>query len=151
MADINFSALYAEIRTVCGDFGVEDRDGVVGNYIFRNDIVDGALKVILLDIADYSDSGSDAVTPAFVSDADRLLVIYSAAFVLLLSEVELQYATRDERFVKKVNKDKLMSIASKLEQLEFADGIPSAYDGSVSAIKNSGSRWANYISTISES
>ena len=150
MADTSFSDLYAEIRTVCGDWGVEDRDSVIGDYIFRNDMIVNALKVILLDIEDYSDSGSDAVTPEFAKDSDRLLIIYSTAFLLLLSEEEIQYQTRDERFNKKINKDKLMNVATKLQALEMTDGIPSAYDGSVAAIMNMGGRWANYLSTILE-
>lgn len=147
---VDFADLYDEIRTVAGDWGTLNRDNVVGDYIFRNDMIDNALKVILLEIEGYSDSGSDEVIPDFSDDGDRLLVIYSAALMLLLSEREITYATKDIRFIKKLNENKIMEVATKLLKFENINSIPGVRDGSAQAIINVGVRWANYLQGISE-
>ena len=150
MADTAYTALYDEIRTVCGDWGVIDRNDVVGDFVFRNDIIDKTIKTILLDISGYSDASGAAVTPEIANDDDRQLIIYATAYMLLLSLTEIAYQTQDERFIEKINKNQLREVAAKFSKLKGAGGLVGVKDGSLAAIVNRHSRMGDYISEIIE-
>lgn len=144
----NFSTLYTDIRTSCGDFGIEKND-VVTDYIYRDDIIDAALSVVILSLSDYTPAES-AINPTIANDSDRLLIIYSTALFLLVKETSSSFQTRDERFQKLAPSNQLLYVANELGKLENVDFLVGVSDGSVGAIINAGTRWANKISTITE-
>lgn len=149
MANTNFSTLYSMIRSACGDYGIVKNDSPT-DYIYRDDIIDGALQVILLSLSDYSDGGSNAITPAIEGDSDKALIIYSVALFLLVKETESIFQTRDERFQKSTPYNQLLYVARQLSKIEGVDFLVGVNDGSSAAIINAGIRWANNLSGITE-
>lgn len=143
-----FRTLYRDIRTSCGDFGIQKNNEVI-DYIYRDDIIDAALSVVLLSISDYSSSGNE-ITPTITVDVDKLLIIYSTALFLLVKETASAFQTRDERFQKAAPNNQLLYVAQELSKLENVDFLVGVSDGSAGAIINAGIRWANKLSTITE-
>ncbi|GEM_PF-5447802 len=148
----NYTSLYADIRAACGDWG--DTQGgssvVSSTYIFRDDMIKNALNLVLLDIADYSGDGS-VITPTLSDDNDKLLVVLSTALLLLVGLTDQMYATRDEKFSKKIPTNQLELVAAMLAKAKSLNKLPVASDGSTAAIINVGIRWSNQLSTIVES
>lgn len=144
-----FHTLHSLIRSACGDYGIVKNDEVT-DYIYRDDIIDGALSVILLNLPNYSSTGENEITPTIESDTDKALIIYTTALYLLVKETASAFQTRDERFTKSAPSNQLLYVANELGKLENVDFLVGVSDGSVGAIINAGIRWANKLSTIIE-
>ena len=151
---VTLASLRTEVRTVCGDFGVIKSGSAVDSstYIFRDDMIDNMIKIILLDLSDYSiDGAGTSISTDFSSDNDRLVVIYSTALALLTSLVDTAYATGDMRLQNKAPTNKLNEVAFKLQQYLDKMEYVWAYDGSTAAIINMGYRWSTQLEGILES
>jgi len=154
MSDVAFSDLYGEIRTLCADHGVIKSGSTVDSdsYIFRNDILDNAIKVILYELSAYSKaSGSNSVTPEFVSDNDRLILIYSVAVALLSGLNDEMLTSGDVRIRNAAPRRQLEYCVLRLcEFIAKSEAPPFAYDTSVQSIFNTAIRWSNQITGIYE-
>lgn len=146
----DFSDLYSLIRSACNDHGVYKNNVLDTNsYIFRDDIIVGALKLILLDIDGYS-AVDETVDPDIATDEDKKLIIFSTALALLVGETKDMFATKDSRFTKEAPQNQLLYVAGQLANCDNISKLAYAFDGSTAAIVNMGLRYADQMASIIE-
>ena len=145
-----FNTLYDLIRAACNDHGVYKNSVLDTNsYIFRDDIIDNVLKLVLLDIDGYS-AVNETVDPSIATDADKKLIVFSAALALMVGEVKDMFATKDSRFTKEAPTNQLLYVAGQLAACDNISKLAYAFDGSTAAIVNLGTRYADQMLNIIE-
>ena len=156
MADLAFSELYSNIRAAAGDWGSMVSGSVdADTYIFRDDMIDATLRIVLLDSGTYSESeAGDEVSPGFSTDVDRLLVVYSAALALILSipDTDVAHGLGIKMTVKR-KEEQLYYIVANIDRLlrRQTSTLPYAHDSDLRSVYNIGTRWANQLPGLIES
>ncbi len=146
----DFSDLYSLIRAACNDHGVYKSGAIdTSTYIFRDDIIDNTIKLILLDITGYS-AVNETIDPDIATDADKRLIVFSVALALLVGETKDMFATKDSRFTKEAPQNQLLYVAGELASCDNVGKLAYAFDGSSAAIVNMATRYADQMASIIE-
>lgn len=145
------SDLYSQVRVLVGDFGVYDDSGslVSNSYLYQNATITGAIEAAMLEVSGYSASGT-TITPSFTSTADRALVVYWTAYLLLSQERDLVVKTPGSTITKQSVDRQLSQLVSGIHRHMNSGSQPYASDNDWQRLYNIGLRRLNQISGISE-
>jgi len=141
-----FASLYSLTRAALGDYGSLRGGATVDSdtYLYRDDMLDGAMSLALLSFGDYSESAS-SITPDFVSDTWKKYFIYTVAVGLLSAETDMADSMMGGTLRKKQRKN-LLDLAV-IQLLSARDTVDAgrASDMAIAAIINANTRYSDAV------
>ena len=142
-----FASLYSLTRAALGDYG-SLRGGATADsdtYLYRDDMLDGAMSLALLSFEDYSESPTSSVTPDFVNDTWKKYFIYTVAVGLLSAETDMADSMMGGTLRKKMRKNLLDLAVMQLLGARDTVDPGRASDMAIAAIINANTRYSDAV------